>query len=363
MADPIVKVLGIDIYALGLVSDLSNLSELRTFQKNKLISNEYSFQVDNINDFFSIDNSASPFSGTKWAFKPVVITGTKGEITWEGELLRIERNHNNKTATIYTRDTLNKIKDSIITYQSSTFEDGATAFENICNAYGYTNLNQASIDNSKVALQNAGCYIKVDIKASDGITFLSAVNKIADYSNAEIYQFKNKTFFKHWTQPVLSASYTITDSDYVDFPVITQDNRSLINDYSIGYFNDAGTPATDANSNNIGVASRSKYSTRSLPALYSNAGQVVFKDKVSASYIGDGYIKRNHVNFSTNNPGYPQRIEFSTKLDISDALTLDTRLRLQLTDENWTAKYVDPFAFTILEDQDLIKIISYEVAT
>ena len=90
MADPQVIILGnYDIYDLGYVTKLANISEQKTFQKDKLINNTYNLSVDNSDDFFSINNTNSIFSDINWLYNSINIINGEGEYIWNGIITNI----------------------------------------------------------------------------------------------------------------------------------------------------------------------------------------------------------------------------------------------------------------------------------
>ena len=69
MANPQVLTMGMDLYALGYVSEIAKINEKKTFKKDKLIINSYSIIANNFDNFFSIDNPASPFHNLYWRYE------------------------------------------------------------------------------------------------------------------------------------------------------------------------------------------------------------------------------------------------------------------------------------------------------
>ena len=365
MANPQVLFLGQDLFAQGRVTSYPAINEMKSFKGDKLITNDYSIEVKNEDDFFSVGNPKSILAGQDYLFKPITVIGSKSEIIWSGIVTNIVREHREKTAIINSKNTMYKFYQRIIVYTSNDWETGAEAFKNICDDIGFTNYDTASVQASIDRLENANCYLKVDLKQEDGVTFQSIIEKLGEYSNADVYTHNNNIYFIHWIQSSGSnASIGITIKEKRECPIVNEDQNELINDYSIGYYGDNGSSATDTNSNNIGNVSRKKYTTRSLPEMdSSNGAQIVFKDKVSAIYIGESYMKRTHKGL-TSTPSEPEpliQITFELFADFREFINLQNRFKLTFSDENWTNKLFEIFEFSIFEDEDKISIKAYEV--
>lgn len=355
-----VNIAGYDIFDLGYVESLPNITEKKTFQKDKLICNSYDIPVNNKDDFFSINNSKSIFNNIDWLYTPIEIK-KDGEIRWLGELIKILRNHNNKTAILKTKNSLFKFRKDKILYSSSTWETGADAFKNICDNYGFTNYNKKAVQDSINQLTANSCFLKVNITQSDNVTFQQIIEKLGEYSNADVYSHLNDVYFVHWQPFSGGVKVELIEEDLKTLPTVEEDEKDLINDYRIGYDGDAGTPATDSNSGIIGNVSRSKFGTQSLPEMRSDTRrQIVYETKAAAIYIGEGYINRVHKNLSTQpDPLTFQR--FDLFADQRQWIDLNTYFKLTLSDESWTEKIFEIFEFTINEEEDNINLLAYEV--
>ena len=53
MSDPRILLANQDIWALGYASNIINVTEQKTFKKDKLITNSYNLTVENYDNFFS----------------------------------------------------------------------------------------------------------------------------------------------------------------------------------------------------------------------------------------------------------------------------------------------------------------------
>ncbi len=365
MADPQVLFLGEDLYARGQVITYPAINEMKSFKNDKLITNAYDIQVRNEDNFFSLDNPVSPYNGINIYFQPIRVIGTKGEDIWNGIVTTILREHTSKTAIIRSKNSMFKFYERIIVYTSSDWETGADAFKNISDAIGFTDYDTAAVQTSINQLTDANCLLKVDLQQEDGATFQSIIEKLGEYSNADVYSHNNIVFFVHWVRTTAdNSSISITEKDFKAVPSVSEAIEEIVNDYSIGYDADNETPATDSNSNNIGSVSRTKYGTRSLPEMQSSEGtQIIFKDKVSAIYIGEGYVRRTQKGIDTapQNPKPLVRTTFEIFSDFRSFINLQTRYRKTFSDESWTNKLFEIFEFTINEDEDKIAITSFEV--
>jgi hypothetical protein len=355
MATPTVTFLNNDIYPD--VEALPKINEKRTFKKDKLVSNSYTLSVKNIDDKYSVNNTRSFLSNIKWLYESIVVTGTKGETIWNGVVTAIKRNHQTKKAVIESKSSFFSLRNQIIEYESSDWETPADAVKNIFDANGFTDYDNASMQKSINDYEAASCYIKANINRSSGQKLQNAVEKIAEYGNADLYNHNNKIYFVHWVpQTASGVSFTVGESDIQTAPVVVEDEPNIINQYKVGYTDDAGTfgVATDTT---IGSVSRNRYGQKDLSEFNSGdeRSQIKIKDLVSATYIGEGYIKRTHKNVTTN-PQPLTRITFGLKWDFKDLLNLTTKFKFTLSDESWVDKVFEIFEFTINEDNRSIGI-------
>ena len=330
----------------------------------KKISNSYTFTVENYDNFFTVNNPKSIFFGTTWLYSTCVIYNRDNEKIWDGIVTQVDRNHNTKTANITTKNNLFKVRNELVSYISSDWETPAEAVKNVLDNIGYTGYNEASINTSIDRYTTADCYIKCNINLEDNMTVQAFIEKLADYGNADAYSHLGELYFVHWKPFTGGVSINLNTNERDKFrslPQVAEMESDLINDYSIGYDGDGGTPATDADNNNIGNVSRSRYGTHSLPETNSDGDQqIVYKDLTSAVYIGEGYIRRTHKDLTTD-PQPLSKISFNLFSDNKEWITLQSYFRLTFSDENWTNKIFEVFEFTIDEDNDDIKLMAYEV--
>lgn len=359
MVDPQVLTLGMDLFALGKVDKLANINEKKTFRKDKLISNSYNLEVNNQDDFFSVNNNKSPFKDLIWLYKPITIIDRREIIIWTGIITGIDRDHNTKKAVIKSKNSLFKFRKQNIEYTSADWETGASAFKNIADNIGFTDYDNASVQKSIDNL-TSNSKLKVNITKDNNMTFQAIAEKLGEYTNSDVYSHNGQINFVHWQAFDGTNKTSLNEKDLKTLPKVTELEKEIINDYRIGYHNDDGTPATDANSNNIGVLSRTKFDTQSLPEMQSDTGrQISFENKAAAVYIGESYIRRTHKNLSTQ-PEPLTRIEHDLFSDQQQWIDLNTFYKLTLSDESWTGEPFEIFEFTINEETDNIKLISVE---
>lgn len=364
MADPRVIVNGQDLWAEGYVSSIARISEKKTFKKDKLITNTYSFTVNNADDAFSVNNPDSLFADSFWLYDPIQIYDRDEERIWNGVITQIDRNHNTKTAIVKTKNLMFKYRNARVVYTSSTWETPGEAVKNICDAVGFTGYNEAALNTSIARYTDASCKLKCDFSEEDNVSLQAALEKLADYGNADAYNHQGEFYYVHWVPFTggVSVSIDTTVRDAVrSLPQVTEQETDLINDYSIGYDGDLGTPATDANQSNIGAVSRARYGAHSLPEMRSgDDAQIVYENATSAAYIGNGYITRTHRDLSTD-PRPLSKTRFNLPADNDEWVDLQSYFRLTLPDEAWTLRIFEVFEFTINEDADNIEIVAYEV--
>jgi len=353
---PQVLINNLDIYELGLVTGLPTTSERKSLNEDKTTANQYELLVNNFDNSFSINHYKFLLDKNNWLYNSVIVKNQEDEIIWNGVITNIIRDHNDKRATIISKDIRFKFRNEIIEYESVDWETVANAFKNIADDIGFTEYNINSVLTSIATLTNNNCYVKVNFNKSDGITFQQAGEKLAEFANADFYLSKNKLYFTAWKELQSNPTVTITEDDFESMPVISESERDIINDFSIGYYGDNEIPATDSNNNNIGYKSRLKYGIKTLPEMRSNErAQIIYKDLTSALYIGEGYIKRSNLNYNTN-PRPRTQISFTIKSDFKKYIALDSFIKITLSDENWNNKIFEIFSFEINEDDNLINV-------
>jgi hypothetical protein len=362
--NPVIEVFGTDIFALGKVETMLNINEMKTFKKSKLITNTYTIPVFNTDDYFSINNPVSNFYNENWRYSDIIVKDRNDNKIWEGALYDIERNHEDKTANLICKNAYFAYRNNIINYQSSTWESGATAFKNICDSIGFKKYNLPSINTSNSQLVANGCKLMCDFQIDDGVSFIQAIEKLAEYSNAYLYVHNDEIYFVHWVPFVGTSSVLINGNKkgvLNSAPRISSPEKEIINEYSIDYYNSGRIPATDANSNNIGSLSRTKFGKYSLATFRTGTNQqIVFMDKASAIYIGEGYMNKTNRNISTD-PEPPEKIMFSLFADNDDWLNLQSFFSFNFSEEGYENKIFEVFEFDINEDDDEINIVAYGV--
>lgn len=365
MADPQVIFKNIDWYARGIVISIPKVTEQRTFQGDKLITNEFDIILDNRDNMFSINNPNSIFYGTSWLYETITIYGSSGELIWGGVIIKIIREHKNGTVTITSKNSLFSYRHEIIEYETTpgNWETIADAFKNICDNAGFTNYDITSVNQSINDLTSASCYVRVNINKSDNMTLQNVIEKLALYANADAYSHLNNIYFIHWKPTTGQGGVSLTIDDIKSLPEsVREDEANIINNFSISYFEDQGIPATDADNNNIGSFSRAKYGSHDLPDMQSGEGdnQIIFKDLTSALYIGESYIKKTNKNYDSNLVRPLTQFYFNIFADNKTWLTLQSTFNLTLADEGWDETVFEPFEYTIDEDTDDIRLFVLE---
>jgi hypothetical protein len=359
--NPQILLLGEDIFERTL--DFVNVNEMKTFNKSKLITNTYTIPVKNEDDFFTVNNSKSIFNGANWRYSTVIVNNGDGNKIWEGAIFDIKRNHITKQAEIVCKNTFFNFRNEIISYQSSTWESGAAAFQNICDNAGFTKYNTQSVNASDSQLVANGCKLMVDIETSDGKTFIQAIETLAELSNAYLYVHNDELYFVHWQEFTGGTTTTINGNRrgvLKTAPIVNSPENEIINQYSIDYYESGKNPATDTNSNVIGLKSRNRFGLYPLQTFRTGSNQqFVFMDKTSATYIGESYMNKTHKNLETD-PQPKERNEFSLFADNDEWINLQSFFAFDFIEESWDGKIFETFQFTVDEDDDTLHIISYE---
>jgi len=359
MARARVLLLGQDI--TERTKELLKITEQKTSKRNKLINNSFKIIADNADDQLTPNNSKSFLNGLNFYYEPFQIFNRDNELIWDGIVRNIFRNHKNKTVAIDTVSKLHKFKDIKIVYKSSGFETPATAAFNIMNQVEFTDFDTKTIQDSINVLTENNCFIKVNLDEEDNLTFMPCIEKLGEYAGADVYSKDLKIHFKTWTPFTGGVSFSLDESKIDKLPNVKGDEKELVNNYSISFDGDNDTPATDATNNNIGAVSRLRFGTKDLPEFSRGVDSIIiFKDKTSAVYIGELYIRRSHIDLETN-PRPPDEIGFRLKADNKDFFTINSFFKLSLDSENWIDKVFEVFKTKLDENQNIITIDALEV--
>lgn len=361
MALPQVLLNGVDIYQ-DYVKSIEDVTEDKTYDKLKLITNVYNLPVINYNNYFSINNVRSPFNNTNWLYMPLEIIDENNDYIWIGDVTKFIRDHASIDGQVQSKDRLFRYRDNIIEYESADWETGADVLRNIFAQIGFTNYSVGELQRSIDILEDAGCYMVANFNESSKTTLRNVIEKIGIYSNCYTYTHNGVLYCQHYTFPnTKTASFTVTPADMRKLPAVEEDESGIYNDYSIGHAEDGGTPETDTANNNIGEISRARYGTIQYPEMRTGDGnQIIYKNAASAVYIGEGKIRRGHKNLSTD-PKPLTVIDFEIDDGFKNRITLDTVHGMTLPQESWTNKNFQVFTFTTNRRERKIVLKCYEV--
>jgi hypothetical protein len=358
MIKPVLTMLGQDVTEY-LTGGLPSIEEQKEFDFAKLINNVFTFEMDNIDGAFSLNNEKSLFHQTTWMNQPVTLDGWGGDRLMSGIITDVAPNYSGGTpkTNVTVKSSLFTFKDINIEYTSSDWETPADTFKNICDAIGFDSYNTIAISRSKAAFTENSCYWKVVVEKEDGQKFQSLVEKIAEYSNSRLYSYQDDLYFEHWVQYTGGASLFIEESDIITKPDIKSNRKILFNQYNIGYIGGVATDAT------YGASSRGRYGTLEYPEMATGSDEemIYFKDSVSAKYIGESIILRGHRDLATN----PSVLVTSTQtIDyrFKELMALNVFYRIDFTEESWDRKLFEIISYTINDNTREITITGLEVA-
>jgi hypothetical protein len=357
MPKPVLTVLGQNITDF-LIGGLPVIEEQQEFNFDKLISNTFSFVVNNESGKFGLNNAASLFQGNSWMNSEVKCWGWKGNQIWEGVLIDVVPNYQMSPpqTTLTTKMSLFNVKDELIEYESSDWETPANSFQNICDAISFTDYDTTSLQTSINAFTAAGCEWKMNINKSEGQKFQNLVEKIAEYSNTIVYGHLNKLYFQHWTPYTQGANIELLEKDLITKPVIKSHRGTFFNQYNIGYIGGVATDST------LGAVSRNRYKTKEFPQMSTGATseQIYFKDLTSAQYIGESIIKRGHKTLTTN----PTMLsEYTAQIDYEyrEFIRVGLLIKQTFAPEEWVSKIFEVINFSIDENTRTIQAVLLEV--
>lgn len=343
------------------VSDYPDISQKKGFMRSSIIQNEINITAKNYQNDFSADNPVSMLNGLKWRFQPIQTYDDKGNLSFSGLLKDFKRNHNDKTVSILACDLLAQSMQTSVIYVSADWETPADAIKNILTNYGIA-FDARSVNGSASVYALALCYIKCNFTFESNMTIQKSLEEIANMCGADCYTWNNKIYFSHYIKaPSVVTPNLISVSDMYDLPTVETDEQILVNDYSVGYTADGGTPITDANGNNIGASSRLRYGSHSSGNVSGRTGDVIeIKDLTSAIYLGEALIRRSQKSLATI-PQPLQKITFSVSLQFKTYLDLQTYFRMTFADESWTQKLFNVFGLTVSMTTNTITVEAYEV--
>ena len=367
MAQPKVIYLGKDLYSLGYVSNIPDITESKGFGRGKLTPSDFTLTVKNIDDQFSINNPVSFLNENTWQYQNIKVYDTDEILIFNGIVQDVKRDHRTKKAYIKCKDIIFQNRKTAIDYQSATWETPITASKNIMDNEGI-DYDSASVTASINQLDSLGCYVKVNFNRSDNITAFNAIQKLGIYGCADTYMHLNKVYQQFWTKYTGGISirfdYNVKAKRPRTAPIITTLEPSMYNDYNIGYDGDLGTPATDSSNNNKGLPSRKKFGTQSLPEMRSSdsSKQIYYKDKTSAVVIGETYIERSHYELDTN-PKILQQINFDIDYTFRQYVQLGVFFEMTFDEEGWKKKVFEISGIKKSLDKLNINITAWEVVT
>lgn len=360
-------VMGIDLYQERRIETLPDVEYSKGFNKTRLTLNQLEIPVINNDGYFSVNNPRSPFSNRRMLGGEVTAYNGQGMLIFSGALAGAPvRNYNNPLKTkLLAMNAYFKERYARAAYSGAAI-DPATAFENVCIAYGIDDLlNMPSLERSKAIFQAAGVTINVSCIKSDGLNLMDLLEKIAKYGCAFIYDFLGEIYFQTYESPdtvLISKIVNINDSGILDSVKIQQPDKYLINDYAFNYNGDGGTPLTDAAGDNIGSLSRSDNGTRDVPDAGINNDVVEFANQASAKYIGNSYIRRGHKNLSTH-PEALEEVSYSIELEKSGWLTLNNPFKFNFSPEAYVEKTLEPFLLKYSDIERKTRLICYELSS
>ena len=363
---PQVLILDEQINVYKKCANLLKLKEFKTFKRDKLFINNVTLTFQNEDDFFSVNKNSSIFKNIVWRYQSFKVINSDGETIWDGIIQDMKRNHDNKTVQITTVDKLYKLRSEKIAYTSSDWETPSNAVKNIMDAVSFTDYNLKSITDSSNKYNDydgndSQFLIKCFFELDDNITLQQALEKLSDVGCADCFSSKNKVYFKHWKAFTGGAKVTLTINSIDNSPIVWTSETDAVNDYRINYNGSAEVPVTDGTGNDIASVSRTRYGIKDLNEMNcSENSQIVIQNLAGATYIGECYINRSHIDLSTN-PRFPDYITFTLPGSHKEWIDLETYFKLTFADEDWVEKLFEVYSFEIDYDKDEIKILALEI--
>jgi hypothetical protein len=351
----------IDLWQKEMVDKFPIIEYYKSFDRDRVFINQINIQTKNIDNFFSIDNNKSIYKDINWRGQDVKLYDPDSVLIWAGKLFNILRDYKSGTATIVSNNSLYEDRYSKIEYTSADWETGADAVKNIFIAYGITNYDENSFNQSIGILTEAGVYLKATYVSSDNKNLIEVIEEIAKYSNADIFDYKGNIYFTVWKNTSLILPITsIDDDDILDPPKIEIMDKLIKNDYSIAYTGDGGVPATDLLNNNIGLLSRTRNGIYSFEMT--GGTNIVLKDLTSAVWIGEQAMKRTHRDFSINPRGLAH-YAFSISMDAGSWFDLYTVFKMTFSQEDWVNKLFEIYKLGLDYEKRIITLEVFELGS
>lgn len=361
---PKVEWLGIDLISEGFTDKIPDITERKTWKRDKIITGDFSIKCRNINNTFTEGNSRSIVNNIDWLYSNLTVYDSDNIKIWDGIVTDISCNHRTKEAIISCKDNLFGIRKEFIEYESDDWETPAEAIYNIFTDNNFSNYDITSIQASIINQENESIYCKININISDKISMFSAIEDIGFKSACDVYTHLGNIYVKYWKKFTGGISLFLNNSSLTRLksaPIVNFLESEMVNQYSIDY-EDSDTPAVDSDITGIGRFSRLKpWGTQSLePFDTGNNKKIIYRDSTAAQAVGENYINRTNYNILTN-PRPIKKIQFDLDNRFTQYIDINSYFALTLEDENWIDKKFEVMEYRRNEDNRNINIIAYEV--
>lgn len=351
----------IDLWQRGLIDRFPVIEYFKSFDRERIFLNQLSIRASNIDNIYSLDNPKSIYKNINWRGQPVNIFDPENRLIWDGELTNIVRDHGAWIVDLVSQNRLYSFRYTKVIYASSDWETGAQAVKNILDQYGVENYHLPSLNMSDGILTEAGALLKVNVTSASNKTLIEVLETIAKYSNADIYDYLGKIYMTVWRpQTSVLPKTSISDNDIIQSAKIEVMDKFIINDYSISYDGDSGTPANDTDNNNLGSLSRQRNGRYAFELAGSDI--VTLKDIGTAVWVGEMAMKRTHRDF-TSNPRGLMRCELSITMDSGVWIDLKTILKLTLSQEQWDGKIFEVYRMELDYERKTIGLELFELGS
>jgi len=323
----------------------------------KLIQNSIQLKLDNRDGMFSLCEDKSYIKNSLWINSPAKVYDNNSNLIYDGIIYNVLSDEN--STTFFVADNLSKYMKQKVNYTSSTAETPAEAIQNIMDSLSFTYYDSESIGKSHNIYDTNSCKIMVTFETDDNITLQAALEKIAEYGAANIYNRNGKIYFSHPPDTAEETNVLISEDDIKIFPQIAVLRDNVLNDYRLYYDGCSGTPITDSGQNDIGSKSRSIFGTNSLPEFTSDEGaQIYYTTSAAAEYIGEKWIKLTHIDYSelSCRPKYAMSIRVN--FDFIQYVEINKNIKLNYKD--WSEKVFKVYTQSINYDKEFIDLYIVE---
>ncbi len=283
-----------------------------------------SIKADNRYGYFDRSSSQSPFYGENDLSKFSIEIEIDGEVVWTGGVQSIKPDNASKTSEIFLRSELQAALAKGIVYASLEEDTPANIVAEICSLY------KIPIDTSSFSRSNA-VYSENSVTFSaffrGETTVLDAINQVAEFGVAAIFNNKNKLHFELYQERTVAPIITFSDKESGQVRVWSHPDANPLEKETIEGYRIETTTRFTATRGTDSQQGKSLNGTMSSPVRITSLQ--------SAVWIGDlwfDYLNKPQERIRFDIPaelgksmslGFPITLEYKGKTIIGDVVLID----------------------------------------